>query len=296
MRRKLLIALLLLPVALSCIEKDPSWKLSWETGGSWEETPLPPQPPQEKPDTTVEIIPTDVPLQEAFSQDFNTSDTAPFARRLHKEGDDFRYFPGFPSLSEAKTDILLLRLDPHDTPEDCPCIEASAHTFYGSYSLRVRTPDLSRVKKTTDAVLEFGLRGNDPAAGVSGIAVKWALSAPAKMTITSLAGTPDSQTENSVEVMFEKSLDLSAKFQTCGWDWTPDYVRWWILDASTKEKTIIGEISGQGEVPSLPAVLSLSVSHSSDAPEYPFETEIDKISYEPFPDHIRAWREKYFEK
>lgn len=288
--------MLLLPVAVSCIEKDPSWKLNWETGGSGEETPLPPQPPQEKPDTTVEIIPADVPLLEAFSQDFNASDTAPFALRLHKEGDDFRYFPGFPSLSEAKTDILLLRLDPHDSPGDCPGFEASSHTFYGSYSLRVRTPDLSRVKKTTDAVLEFGLLGNDTAAGVSGIAIKWELSTPKKMTITSLAGTPDSQTGNSVAVMLEQSSDPSAKFQTCGWDWTPDYVRWWILDTSTKEKTIIGEITGQGEVPSLPGILSLSVFHTSDAPEYPFETEIDKITYEPYQDMIQAWRDKYFEK
>lgn len=289
------IALSLLLVAVSCVEKTPSWVISWESGESGKETPVPPPDPPAPP-APVDVIPTDVLLSEAFFQDFKTSDTAPFSLNLHKEGTDFRYFPGFPSLSEADTDILMLRLDPADAPSDCPGLEASIHTFYGSYSFRVRTPDLSRVKKTTDAVIELRLRGDDPKAGVSGIGMEWRLSQPSKMTITSVAGVGESQSGTSVAVMLNEDQDPSKKFRTIGWDWTPDYVKWWIMDTSTKQKTVIGEITGQDEVPVLPAILSLKVFHSADAPEYPFETEIDNISYEPFQDHIQAWRERYFDK
>lgn len=300
MRAYASIALSLLLVAVSCIEKEPSWIISWGTGDAGKETPVTPPPGSEPdtpdtPDTTGNIIPTDVPLLEAFIQDFSSSDTAPFAIRLRSDGGDFRYFPGFPSLSEKDKDILMLRLDPGDPLSDGPALVASAHTFYGSYSFRIRTPDLSRVRKTTDAVMEISLQGEDPGVGVSGIGMKWTLSQPTKVTVTSLTGSGNSQYDGSVAVMLSKGQDLSSKFQTIGWDWTPDYVRWWILDTSTKKKTVINEIAGQDGVPWLPAVLSLKIYHSADAPEYPFETEIDNISYEPFPDHIRAWRDKYFD-
>lgn len=301
MRRNARIALSLLLLVVSCVEKDPSWKITWGTGGSGNVTPVTPSAPNPNeptpdPVTPDEVIPTDVPLLDAFFQDFKTQDTAPFSLKLHNGRDDFRYFPGFPSLSEAGTDILMLRLDPGDAPAGCPALEAAGHTFYGSYSFRIRTPDLSRLKKSTDAVIELRLSGDDPKAGVSGIGMEWKLSEPSKMTVTSVAGTKDLQSSTSTAAMLTKSQDPSAKFQTCGWDWTPDYVRWWILNPTTNEKEAVGEISGDGEVPSLPAVLSLRVFHSEDSPEYPFETEIDNISYEPFQDCIQTWRDKYFDK
>lgn len=294
MRKSLSAATILLLVAVSCIEKDPSWIISWGSGGSGQVEPAPQPQPQPGPDTTVKIIPTDVPLLEAFTQDFSNPDTAPFDLALYQGRDDFRYYPGFPSLTESATDILLLRMDPEDAPSDCPQFTASAHTFYGSYSIRVMTPDLSRVKKTTDAVFEFSLQGNDPRAGVSGIGLNWELSSPSKMTVTSLAGTSGTQSGNSVAVMVPDGCSPSERFQTCGWDWTPESVVWWIINPSTKERTVIGEISSEGEVPFLPAVLKVCVKHTTDAPEYPFETQIDRISYEPYPDLIQAWRDKYF--
>lgn len=280
MRKLLPIAALLLLVAVSCIEKDPSWEIHWGQGGSGEVNPGPGPAPKPDPDTTV--TPSDVPLLESFVQEFSTTDTAPFDFSLHQGREDFRYYPGFPSLTESGTDILMLRLDPADTPTECPQLTASAYTFYGSYSIRVRTPDLSRLKKTTDAVFEFCLRGDDPKAGVSGIGLKWNLSVPGKITTTALRGTLNTQSGYSVAVPLSEDRNPGSKFQTLGWDWTPDYVKWWILDPSSKEKKVIGEITAKDEVPFLAGILSVSVRHDTDAPEYPFETEIDRISYEPY--------------
>lgn len=295
MRRYSPIFLSLLLVAVSCVENDPSWLISWETGESGKETPV--TPPDTKPDTpdTTYVLPTDVPLLEAFLQDFGSSDTAPFSLRLHNDGDDYRYFPNFPSLSEIDTDILMLRLDPGALPSDSLAVEASAHTFYGSYSFRIKMPDLSRVKKTTDTEMEISLQGDDPGVGVSGIGMKFTLSQPSKVTVTSLNGSRESQYNRSVAVMLSAGQDISTKFQTIGWDWAPDCIRWWILDASTNKKTVINEIEGKDDVPWLPAILSLKIYHSADAPEYPFEMEVDNISYQPFIDYIQEWRKKYFE-
>lgn len=293
--RPLIIALLLFAVA-SCIEKDPSWIITWGTQEPGTTDPSPEPEPRQNPDTTKEITPADVALLDAFRQDFKTTDTAPFSFALRQDWDDFRYFSGFPSLSENDTEILLLRLDPADKASECPRLTASAHTFYGSYSIRVKTPDLSRVRKTTDARFELRLGGEDPTAGTGEIGIGWKLSDPSKMIITSLCDTKASGNAKPVSVQIPEGNDFSAKFQTCGWDWTPDSVRFWVLDSRTGEKTVILEITDKGNIPALPGVLSIAVLHATDAPEYPFETEIDHISYEPYQEYIREWRDKYFGK
>ena len=294
MKSRLLTISLLLLAAVSCIDKDPSWNITWGTGDPGGTDPYTEPKPHTDPDPPSGTDPKDVEILQAFTQDFKTADTAPMELSVRQSSPDFRYFPGFPSLSENDTDILLLRLDPADKASECPCLTASGHTFYGSYSIRVKTPDLSRVKKTTDAQFEFRLAGDDPGAGVSGIGMKWSLSDPSKITLTTLCGSRESQSGNSVAVPVPSGCNPSAKFLLCGWDWTPEYVRWWVQDSGTGERKVLLEITGSGEVPALPGILGIEVSHTADAPEYPFETEIDRISYEPYQDHILAWREKYF--
>lgn len=294
MKSRLLTITLLLFAAVSCIDKDPSWNITWGTGDPGGTDPYTEPKPHTDPDPPSGTDPKDVEILQAFTQDFKTADTAPMELSVRQSSPDFRYFSGFPSLSENDTDILLLRLDPADKPSGCPCLTASGYTFYGSYSIRVKTPDLSLVKQTTDAQFEFSLTGDDTEAGVSGIGMKWSLSNPMKMTLTTLCGSPASQSGNSVAAQVPSGCSPSAKFLVCGWDWAPEYVRWWVQDPGTKERKVLLEITAGGEVPELPGRLSIRVFHTSDAPEYPFETEIDRISYEPYQDHIQAWRDKYF--
>lgn len=291
MRVSPLIVSALLVIAVSCIDKDPSWNISWNSGGGNPVEPAPAPTPEPEPEPDVPV-PADVELAEAFIQDFKGPDFSPFSPVLNEDHADFRYFPGFPSLSELGTDILLIRLDPTDGPSDGPCLLAAEHTFYGSYSFRVRTPDLSRVKKTTDAVISIRLDGSDPAAGISGIGISWKLSQPSRITLSSIAGrNADSALRKEETVTVSASSDPSLRFQTIGWDWGPDSVKWWIKNPSTGEKTILLEISDAAAVPSIPAIMSIGLSYSTMPPKYPFETEVDMISYEPFDEAIKAWRD-----
>lgn len=296
MRAAALIASFLLLAAASCVEEDPSWAITWETGG---DDPAPPPPPGPQPgdEPSDEAKPADVALLAAFAQDFKDSGTAPFSPVLHQEREDFRYYPAFPSLTELDTDVLLLRLDPADAPSDGPRMVSTGHSFYGSYAFRIRTPDLSLVKNGTDAVFELSLQGSDPAVGVGGIGLRWRLSEPARMTFSAFSGSSDAAARHrDVALTADAGCSPSKRFQTIGCDWHHDGVICWIADPSTGSKDVVGEITDAAVIPSIPAVLSFGSFHTSVSPKYPFELEVDMISYEPYDEEIQAWRDKYFKE
>ena len=99
-----------------------------------------------------------------------------------------------------------------------------------------------------------------------------------------------------------EDYDASARFYVYGWDWYPDRLTWWIIHPDTNEKIILWDYEGKMLFPDQPATTGIPVvqsryrlnfwhtnnwpvetnPNSVEPPLYPYELEIDWISYKPF--------------
>lgn len=101
-----------------------------------------------------------------------------------------------------------------------------------------------------------------------------------------------------------KDYDASERFYVYGWDWYPDRLTWWIIHPDTNEKIILWDYEGKELFPGQPASTGIPVvqtkyrlnfwhtnnwpvetnPNSVEVPNYPYELEIDWMSYKPFND------------
>lgn len=313
--------------------------------------PPPPLPPeQENPDNgggeeEPEIPFKDVVLYGEFEEGF--SETASFLRFAPKAsgGEDFRYYSAYPSLSEANTKVMMMRIDPSDGEGwgKGPQVLTKDYTFYGSYAARMRVPDIRKAQKNIGAAAGLYVYDVDEKFGQSEIAFELRIADPtivylsawtgtgkelnrisrtinlAKGTITDCSyGTGATEKgkltvdqNNPSKITAISDFDASKRFYIYGFDWYPDKITWWIRKDMNTEKVILWEYKGKelftgtcapAGIPVLPARYTTSFWHSTtrlaegmkaakEAPKYPFEMEIDWMTYEPFDDHIGAWKE-----
>ena len=100
------------------------------------------------------------------------------------------------------------------------------------------------------------------------------------------------------------NYNAAARFYVYGFDWYPDRITWWIIHPDTNEKIILWDYKGTDVFPNQPASTGIPVAHtryrlnfwhtnnwpvqtnpnSIEAPFYPYELEIDWMSYKPFED------------
>ena len=116
----------------------------------------------------------------AFKEDFSGASSEYFDYNYRRTGEDFRYYPGFSSLSEEGTDVMMYRIDPED-PAGAgrgPEIISKDYTFYGSYSARIKVPDVRDVQPNVGAVVGYFTYNIDPEYGQSEIDIEWLLADP----------------------------------------------------------------------------------------------------------------------
>ena len=109
-------------------------------------------------------------------------------------------------------------------------------------------------------------------------------------------------------------FDATDRFYIYGFDWYPDRIIWWVQFSKIDRKIILWEYEGSdifpgspspSGIPVIPSRCRLNFWHSKispaeglpgsvEAPLYPYELEVDWISYEPFEDLNNAWREEHF--
>lgn len=281
--------------AVSCVEKpqtDPTGPGTEEPGPEPGPGPEPPKP--EKPTYQ------DVTLHSAFEEVFTEKSTDVFSFALHESGKDLRYFMAFPSWNESKTKLLLMRVDPADPAglNGCPSVFTNEHTFYGSYSIRMRLPDIKAVQPNIGLNAVFTTAEQDEKNGYSTIEMMWKMADPTMIYCNSIRCTDRT---NDIVKETVNNYKPSGAYYTYGFDWHTDKVTWWIKVGDDKQT--IKEIDDA--VPCFPARLKFMLYHSKNnpvegnpnatsAPFYPFEFEIDKIAYEPFEDEIEAWHKEYF--
>ena len=191
--------------------------------------------------TAPDTDPGKVTLMEKFTEDFNSA-AAP--ENLVISSGDFTSFPGFPSLTEKDSKILLLRYLGSGVS-----VTGKNYVHFGSYGVRMRLPDVASAQSGVGTSVKFGPEGYE-------LEVK--LSSP----------------------VVTGSVDVAKKFYILGIDWSADKLEYWAKSSASGTKTIISEVTES--VPQYPKKLNLSYStESGTAPKYPYELEIDWIEYSP---------------
>lgn len=210
-----------------------------------------PEQPDDKPDDNPDDKPDDNPpvtvtLMEAFKEDFSGEPGNGLS--LDAGGKDFRCFPGFPSLTESGSTILMLRLDGAKDAGDGITLSSKDHVHFGSYSARVRLPDVKSVQPGLGASVEFGPEG-------AGVVID--------VASPTVAG-----------------INTASKLCVIGLDWSEDKLVRWVKSSPSADKKEIEEVTEN--VPQDPLKLVFRYYHTDGAAaNYPYELEIDWIEYSP---------------
>lgn len=270
-------------------------------------------------------------LSGAFTEGFDGPVSEYFDINYRTSGDDFRYFPGVGSLSEKGTDIMLFRIDPED-PAGAgrgPEVISKELTHYGTYSARIRIPDVTKVQPNVGAVVGyFTYNVMDNEGGLSEIDFEWLIADPEIIYIgtwtgrrpidrigrtinlaegiiynTSYrSGEGDSGTFEGVQNRPEtitpvENYNAASRFYTYGFDWHPDRLTWWMLHPETEERIVLWDYTGStptfSGIPTNPTRYRLNFWHTNnwpvdtnhlsvEKPLYPYEVEIDWMSYTPY--------------
>ena len=216
-----------------------------------------------------------------FIENFNKPTLEFFNINTRRTGYDFRYYPGIPSFSEKGTDIMMFRIDPND-PAGAgrgPEIGSKELTHFGTYSARLRVPDVTQVQPDLGAVVGYFTYRMDGVHGLSEIDFEWLIADPeiiyvgtwtgprgdlqrvgrtinlAKGIIYSTSYRADRAERNergqltgaqnqpeTIQPM--ENYNASARFYTYGFDWYPDRLTWWIINPDTHEKIVLWDYTG----------------------------------------------------
>jgi hypothetical protein len=92
-----------------------------------------------------------------------------------------------------------------------------------------------------------------------------------------------------------ENYDASSQFYTYGFDWYPDRIRWWMIHPATADTIVLWDYKGSLEgIPQNRTRYRLNFWHTNnwpvetnpnsiEKPLNPYETEVDWMSYTPFP-------------
>ena len=217
----------------------------------------------------------------AFKEDFDGSKPQNFSG-----GSAPKLFFGVPSLTEKGTTVMLERIQPSD-PAGAgrgPEISSNKRTHFGTYSARLRVPDVKAAQANVGAVVGYFTYRFTQGYGLSEIDFEWLIADPRLIYIGTWTSAPDNvenlqrvgRTINLAEGKilytnyrsyhddnrnhnFDSSddaaltprtipaisgYDASKKFYVYGFDWYPDRLTWWIEHPDTGEKIILWDYQG----------------------------------------------------
>lgn len=267
-----------------------------------------------------------------------------FQRRDYRtEEKDFRFFPASTSLSEKGTKVMIFRMDPED-PAGAgrgPEIISKDYTHFGTYSARLRIPDVTKVQPDVGAVVGYFTYHRDDIHGLSEIDWEWLIADPEIIYIGTWTGPrgnlqrigrtinlskgiiyntlyksqadgnknhPLTGLQNQPEtIQAIENFNAAAQFYTYGFDWYPDRIVWWITHPTTNEKIILWDYTGSTPnftgIPTNPTFYRFNFWHTNnwpvetrsnsiEKPLYPYELEIDWMSYTPFKDLNKEYQKQ----
>ena len=224
---------------------------------------------------------TDTRFMGAFKEDFDGAKPQYFSG-----GSAPRLFFGVPSLTEKGTTVMLERIQPTD-PAGAgkgPEISSSKRTHFGTYSARLRVPDVKKAQPNVGAVVGYFTYRFTPGFGLSEIDFEWLIADPTLIYIGTWTSAPNNvgnlqrvgRTINLAkgQILYtnyrsyhdgnknhnfasddDASLtprtipaisgyNASKQFYVYGFDWYPDRLTWWIEHPDTGEKIILWDYRG----------------------------------------------------
>ena len=225
---------------------------------------------------------TDSRFMRPFTENFSASKPDNFGT----SGSALRYYCGVPSLSELGSDVLLMRINPSD-PAGAgrgPEISTPKMTHFGTYSARIRVPDVKAVQPNIGVVVGYFTYRYTRGFGLSEIDFEWLIADPTLIYIGTWTSDPNNvnnlqrvgRTLNLAtgEILYTNyrsyhdgnrnhnfdssddaalsprtipaitGYDASKQFYVYGFDWYPNRLTWWIEHPDTGEKIILWDYQG----------------------------------------------------
>ena len=175
-----------------------------------------------------------------FIENFTKSTSEFFNYNFRRSGYDFRYYSGIPSLTERGTDIIMYRLDPED-PAGAgrgPEIISKNFTHFGTYSARIRVPDVTQVQPNLGAVVGYFTYHVDGVEGQSEIDFEWLIADPEVIYVGTWTGVRPEHNRIGRVINLAKGIiyDTSYRGEIIG-------------EGSARQTTIRGRLTGEQNQP-----------------------------------------------
>ncbi|MGN6341319.1 MAG: glycoside hydrolase family 16 protein [Ginsengibacter sp.] len=236
----------------------------------------------------------------------------------------FKWQSGVISKTE-NAKVLSLKIDPLDSSGAGrgPEIISNDFTYYGTYSARLKVPDVRDIQPNTGAVVGYFTYYMDSVYGLSEIDFEWLVADPSIVYIGTWTGSRGAlhrigRTINLAKGIIYNTIykegykgtpaDLtgaqnkpesiepidhygaSSQFYTYGFDWYPDHITWWMLHPKTGNKIVLWDYRGSERgVPQHQSYYRMNFWHTND---WPVETNPAAIEKPQHPYELQVdWME-----
>jgi hypothetical protein len=215
----------------------------------------------------------------SFREDFDDGSLKHFTYASGGNRANFTRTFGVHSAKEPGTQVMLFKIDPSDSAGAGrgPEIVSNEFTHYGTYSARLRVPDVRNEQPNVGAVVGYFTYHMDDVHGLSEIDFEWLIADPSVIYVGTWTGpdgslkrigrtinlregkiygttyreghkgTPHSLSglQNQPEaIKAVDGYDASAQFYTYGFDWHADHLRWWMLHPVTSDTVVLWHYRG----------------------------------------------------
>ena len=214
----------------------------------------------------------------SFFEDFNDTQLKNFHYGSTGTKTETKWKVGALSATDKKVKVLSFKIDPADSAGAGrgPEIISNNFTHFGTYSARLKVPDVKKIQPNVGAVVGYFTYHVDSIAGLSEIDFEWLIADPSIIYIGTWTGhgqlkrigrtinlsngtifqtiykeghngTSETLTgeQNQPETIAPiAGYDASSRFYTYGFDWYPDHITWWIIHPTTNEKIILWDYKG----------------------------------------------------
>lgn len=196
--------------------------------------------------------------------------------------------------------VLSLKIDPLDSAGAGrgPEIISKDFTYYGTYSARLKVPDVKEVQPNTGAVVGYFTYYMDSVYGLSEIDFEWLVADPSIVYIGTWTGsrgalhrigrtinlakgiiyntiykegykgTPTDLTGAQNQPESIEAIDqynASSEFYTYGFDWYRDHITWWMLHPKTGKKIVLWDYHGSERgIPQHQSYYRINFWHTND--------------------------------
>lgn len=216
---------------------------------------------------------------QSFVEHFNNSTLEHFRYGSTGNKAAFKWKSGVTSKVEPGTTILSFKIDPADSAGAGrgPEIISKQFTHFGTYSARIKVPNVKSIQPNVGAVVGYFTYHVDSVQGLSEIDFEWLIADPTVIYVGTWTGqrgqlkrigrtinlakgiiyntsyreghqgqrtllTGDQDQPQSIPAI--EGYNASTRFYTYGFEWYPDRIRWWMIHPSTGAKIVLWDYQG----------------------------------------------------